>query len=350
MQVWSRGPFIPQKHELTLSTNATQNIVLATGVTLSGQVTGPDGQPPSGVYLSVRNEAGQEISFAWTDTGSYSLGVPVGIYQLDVYSDDFMNPSLKGVAVPQATVLNITLESGVLLEGKVVDDGGQSVPDARVCVHLPTEQWWAGFCTDSELGGSFQLRVAPAAGYIVTARPMAPLRQTRLRLEIGGEEMSDLVLTVSRQPMPFVPDDPPKAALISISSPTADGEVALSGAAGSVPPHSAVVAITLETGHFTTAQATADGSFTATLFAPAGTSVLIQADPFGTSVAQLLVFDTDVDRDAVIAALPGTILRVADPTAPGIPIGGAGRTRWGRRELPAWTFGGSINAHTLALW
>ena len=348
LQVWSRGPFIPQKHELTLSTNATQNIVLATGVTLSGQVTGPDGQPPSGVYLSVRNEAGQEISFAWTDTGSYSLGVPVGIYQLDVYSDDFMNPSLKGVAVPQATVLNITLESGVLLEGKVVDDGGQSVPDARVCVHLPTEQWWAGFCTDSELGGSFQLRVAPAAGYIVTARPMAPLRQTRLRLEIGGEEMSDLVLTVSRQPMPFVPDDPPKAALISISSPTADGEVALSGAAGSVPPHSAVVAITLETGHFTTAQATADGSFTATLFAPAGTSVLIQADPFGTSVAQLLVFDTDVDRDAVIAALPGTILRVADPTAPGIPIGGAGRTRWGRRELPAWTFGGSINAHTLA--
>ena len=83
--------------------------------------------------------------------------------------------------------------------------------------------------------------------------------------------------------MPFVPDDPPKAALISISAPTAAGEVTLSGAAGSVTPGSAIFAITLETGHFTTAQATDSGSFTATLFAPAGTSVLIKADPVGTA-------------------------------------------------------------------
>ena len=59
---------------------------------------------------------------------------------------------------------------------------------------------------------------------------------------------------VAQQTVPFVPDDPPKAALISLSSPTADGEVTLSGAAGAVAPHSAVVAFTLETGHFTTAQ------------------------------------------------------------------------------------------------
>ena len=64
----------------------------------------------------------------------------------------------------------------------------------------------------------------------------------------------------AQQPMPFVPDDPPKAALISISPPTVDGEVTLSGAAGSVAPQSAVIVVTLETGHFTTAQATASGS------------------------------------------------------------------------------------------
>ena len=58
------GPFIAQRHELRLSTDTTHNIVLETGVTLSGQVSGPDGQPVSSwVYLSVRNEAGQEISF-----------------------------------------------------------------------------------------------------------------------------------------------------------------------------------------------------------------------------------------------------------------------------------------------
>ena len=151
----------------------------------------------------------------------------------------------------------------------------------------------------------------------------------------------------AQQPMPFVPDDPPKAALISISPPTVDGEVTLSGAAGSVAPQSAVIVVTLETGHFTTAQATASGSFTVTLFAPAGTSILIRADPFGTSVAEFLDRDPDDDRDSSIAALPGTILRVAEPPGAGIPIGGAGRTNWIKRHLPAWTFHGSVNTHTL---
>ena len=346
LEVQPHGPFITQQIELTLSTDTTRNFVLESGVTLSGQVTGPTGQPVPWAFLSVHNEAGQQISFGSADdSGRYSLGVPVGTYQIDVYSDDFVNLMLEGVAVPHDTVLSITLESGVLLAGQVVDEVGQSVQGAQVCAYLPTEDQW--FCTDTEPAGSFQIRVAPDAGYIVTVRPVAPLRQTRLRLEIGREEMSDLVLTVSRDPTPFVPDDPPKAALISISPPTADGEATLHGAAGAVAPYSAVVAITLETGHFTTTQATANGSFAATLFAPAGTSVLIQADPFGTSVAQLLAFDTDVDRDSAIAALPGTILRVADPTASGIPIGGAGRTTWRRRELPAWTFHGSLATHIL---
>ena len=162
--------------------------------------------------------------------------------------------------------------------------------------------------------------------------------------------MSDLVLTVSRDPTPFVLDDPPKAALISISQPTADGEVTLSGAAGSVAPHSAIVAITLETGHIATAQATDDGSFTATLFAPAGTSILIKADPVGANVARFVNSERFVNDDqddnptSSLSALPGTILRVADPPGTGIPIGGAGKIEWD--SLPAWTFHGSINTDT----
>ena len=346
LEVRPHGPFIAQRRELSFSTNATQNIVLETGVTLSGQVTGPGGQPPPWVYLSVRDDAGREISFAWTDTGHYSLGVPAGTYQLGVVSDAFLDTTLEGVTIPHDTILNITLESGVLLEGKVVDDGGQPVPDARVCAHLPAEQSWEGFCTDSEFGGSFQLRVAPAE-YVVTIRPVLPLRQTRLRLEVSGEGVTDLVLTVSRQPMPFVPDDPPKAALISISPPTADGEVTLTGAAGSVAPNSAVVAFTLETGHFTTAQATASGSFTATLLAPAGTSILVKADPVGTSMAEFLAIDVDDRPEQRLSALPGTILRIVDPPGAGIPIGGAGRTHW-EPSFPTWTFHGSITTHLLA--
>ncbi len=344
------GPLIAQKIEgLRLSTNTTRNFVLETGVTLSGQVTS-NGQPVPHAWLWVVNDEGQEVSFnAANASGHYSLGVPTGTYKVNVYSEDFLDTTVEGVAVTQDTVLNITLESGVPLEGKVVDDTGQPVPDAQVCARLPAEEAWEGICSETGPEGRFQLRVHPAE-YVVTATPLVPLHPTRLRLEASGERVPNLTLAVSQQPMPFVPDDPPKAALINISSPTADGEVTVTGAAGAVAPGSTVFIATLETGHFTTAQATNSGSFMATLFAPAGTSVLIKADPVGTSVAQFLylLFETDQAAVQKLSALPGTILRVADPPGAGIPVGGAGRTHGEVRSLPAWTFHGSINTHTLA--
>ena len=345
LKVWpSHGPLIAQNIEgRMLSTDTIRNIILETGVTLSGQVTGPNGQPVPRAWLRIVDSNNVEVSFgAANAAGHYSLGVPVGTYQINVYSEDFLEPWLEGVEVTQATVLNITLDSGVLLEGKVVDDGGQPVLDASVCANLPTED--RGFCSRTEAEGSFQLRVLPDAVYVITAYPPAPLHPTWLRLEVSGEQVSDLVLTVS-ETTPLVPDDPPKAALISISPPTAEGEVTLRGAAGSVPPHSTVVAITLNTGHFTTAQATASGSFTATLFAPAGTSILMKADPVGTIVARFLdKVSADDFPVTALAALPNTILRVVDLPGADIPISGAGKIDWER--FPAWTFHGSIPTHT----
>ena len=351
-----RGPLIAQKIEgLRLSTNTTRNFVLEEGVTLSGQVTA-NGQPVPWGWLSVANDAYQEVSFGSpNESGYYSLGVPPGTYQISMYHDDFLNKTLEGAEVTQDTVLNITLESGVPLEGKVVDDAGQPVPDAQVCAHESTEAEWWRFCSQTEPGGNFQLSVPPDAVYIVRISLVAPQRLTRHRLEVHGVGVSDLVLTVSRAPTPFVPDGPPKAALISISPPTADGEVTLTGAAGAVAPHSAVVAFTLETGHFTTAQATGSGSFTVALFAPAGSSVFIKADPVGLSMARFLFDEGDsiflsngeqIGNVDALPALPGTILRIAGPPGADTLISSAGRTDWQEHGLPAWTFNGSLNTQT----
>ena len=350
LKIWlSHGPLIAQNIEdLTLSTDTTRNVVLEAGVTLSGQVTAPNGQPVPGAWLSIVDSNNVEVGFgAANASGLYSLGVPVGTYQVNVYSEDFLDPRLEGVEVIQDTVFNITLNSGVALEGRVVDDAGHPVPDAEVCAHLSAEEWWEGFCTDSELGGIFQLRVPPAE-YMVMIRPVFPLQPTRLWLEVSRAGVSDLVLTVSRDPVPFVPDEPPKAALISLSSPTAAGEVTLRGAAGCVAPGSTVFVATLNTGHFTTVHATDEGSFTATLFAPAGTSILIKADPFGTTVARFLdEFLADSEAPPTpLAVFPSTLLRVADLAGPDISISGAGRVDW--ENLPAWTFHGSLTTQTLA--
>ena len=331
---------------------------------MSGRVTA-NGQPIPRAWLSVRKDDYQEVSFGSTDeSGHYSLGVPVGTYQITVSGGDFAEWRSQR-EITRDTVLNIVLGSGALLEGKVVDDGGRPVPDTRVCAHLATEGWWEGFCSKTEFGGTFQLRVPPDAypdTYIVTARPPTPYHPARRRLEITGEGVADLVLEVSQQPAPFVPDNPPKADLIRISSPAVTGEVTLNGSDRSVPPHSAVIAVNLDTGHFTTTQATSSGSFTATLFAPAGASVLIKADPFGIHMARFLpsaggesgdIFLSNGKRGGDVdapAALPGTILRVPDSPGAGIPISCVGQThREGSgNRLPAWTFHGSLNTDIFA--
>ena len=341
------GPLFDPRIELTLSANTTRDIVLEAGVTLSGRVTTSNGQPVPWAWLVVyAADQAIDIGAAVTnDFGHYNLGLPAGTYRIEVSHDDFPNKTVEGMAVLQDTLLSITLEAGVLLEGKVVDDRGHPVPDAQVCAHLPDKRRWEGSCFQTDSQGNFQLRVAPAV-HVVTVIPPAPLQPTRRRLEVSGEGVTIPVLTVSRQPTPFVPDDPPKAALISISPPTADGEVTLSGAAGCVAPESAVFAATLETGHFTTTHATSSGSFTATLFAPAGTSILVKADPFGTNVAQFVNSDPNDPDDEGLSALSGTILRVAEPLDASIPISGAGLIYFD--SLPAWTFRGSLNTRTLA--
>ena len=173
LQADTPGPFIAQRQELTLATDTTRTIVLESGVTLSGQVTGPGGQVPPWVYLSVRNDTGQEVGFAGTSNGHYSLGVPVGTYQINVFSDAFLDTTVEGVAITHDTVLNIPLEAGVVLEGKVVDEGGQPVPNAWICVHLQAEEWWEGSCSQTEPTGVFQLRVVSGV-YVVTVDPVFP--------------------------------------------------------------------------------------------------------------------------------------------------------------------------------
>ena len=61
------GPLIAQKHmELTLSTNTTQNIVLETGVTLSGRVTGPGRTAVRSASVR-RDRCRAGVSFGWTE-------------------------------------------------------------------------------------------------------------------------------------------------------------------------------------------------------------------------------------------------------------------------------------------
>ncbi len=144
-----------------------------------------------------------------------------------------------------------------------------------------------------------------------------------------------------------VPDVPPRLSLIQISTPDANNRATISGAAGSVPGGSTVLMVVLETGHYATVQAAADGSFSQTLFAPAGTSLLIKVDPLGIRLRTVL----ETGGGDLLIPLAGTIARVPERqlASPGVPFAGAGPTGFanGRMTPPSWTMEGSITTSAL---
>ena len=146
-------------------------------------------------------------------------------------------------------------------------------------------------------------------------------------------------------------DAPPRLSLIRVSAPTPEGDVTITGLAGAVPAGSLVGAVTLNTGHFTVVRANSDGSFTARLFAPPGTTIQIKADTQGH--LQRWLNSEPVSTGALLLGLlPGVTVRVGDPatSGQGVPFGAAGPTNPASAPaspLPAWTLTGTIDRQDL---
>jgi hypothetical protein len=152
----------------------------------------------------------------------------------------------------------------------------------------------------------------------------------------------------ARQTWPQVPDTPPKASRIALSAPR-NQIVEVSGQAGAVSANAWVMLLTLDTGHLVTTQAREDGSFAASIFAPAGTSIMIRSDPNGTVIpAGNGHAAMSVDNlNNFMVALPGTIIRVPDQN-PGLANSFAGAAPVRQGSLPIWTFSGSTSARQLS--
>ena len=80
------------------------------------------------------------------------------------------------------------------------------------------------------------------------------------------------------------PTTPPRADLITVGAPDAEGYASVHAAAGAVPPRARVVLVNLDARNLVVASADATGAFSARLFAPPGTSLLVKYDPTGEAI------------------------------------------------------------------
>lgn len=80
------------------------------------------------------------------------------------------------------------------------------------------------------------------------------------------------------------PTAPPRADLITVGAPDAEGYASVHAAAGAVPPRARVVLVNLDARNLVVASADATGAFSARMFAPPGTSLLVKYDPTGEAI------------------------------------------------------------------
>ncbi len=107
---------------------------------------------------------------------------------------------------------------------------------------------------------------------------------------------------------------PPDASKISISAPNSGGVATATGADGAVPAQATVLLVNLSSTNVVTTTANGSGAFSAQLFSPPGSSLLVKYDVGGDILAQYwqAVQLPIVPDFSYINPLPGTIIPVGD--------------------------------------
>lgn len=153
---------------------------------ISGRVTGAGGLPLPGVHVLVRDGAGVVRNGATTDAnGRYGIffGLPSGSYSvefrtlfaLDPTVTTYVSKRVDGVVVdagaPAATRLDVTLEPGASISGRVTATGtGAGLEDVAVLVFDPAEAELLGITTTDVTGRYTVPGLAPGQ-YLVRFEP-----------------------------------------------------------------------------------------------------------------------------------------------------------------------------------
>lgn len=245
------------------------------------------------------------------------------------------------------------------ISGVVRNETGAVLSGIRVeAIHVAFDGCCRDAVTLTNPAGAFELDVA-AGVYVVrthpTPTPYDPWVQ-RVDARSGSQTLNLVLGSTGRR---YVPDDPPRASLITVGAPDSQQRVDVRGAAGAVGPRSLVAAVNTETDHIAFAEADSAGAFSTKVFAGPGTPILVKFDPHGDTIRSAfaglpgLVLpgdnpargDTNFLGVGPLTPLAGTIVTVPFPSvAPGlVPFGGSGGFTYSGNTLPGWTMSGTIN-------
>ena len=165
--------------DIEVREDRTLDIVLKSGVRLSGRVVGPKGGGVANVNVDAQDDNFQDggEGFANTDRdGAYTMTIPPGVYQLNFRPPQetrFVEKQIHGLEVfSDLSGLETVLDEGLVLSGRVTDPDGNPVRDAWVNVFDPAAQFGNGSNTDPD--GIYRIAVKRGIYQVNVSPPQRP--------------------------------------------------------------------------------------------------------------------------------------------------------------------------------
>lgn len=178
----------------------TLDIVLQSGGKIAGKVTDVAGNPVNNANIYLRNYSGKSVYT--TATGTYTIhGLPEGNYDIYCIPGDnsvFIKQTKTNIAVSsgQVTTVNIVLQTGITISGKITDASGKQVI-SNVSISISNSLFNKNVNATST--GAYTITGVPEGSYNISCRPNSSLgfvsiTKSNIQCVFGQETIVNFVL------------------------------------------------------------------------------------------------------------------------------------------------------------
>jgi hypothetical protein len=252
-------------------------------VVISGTVTGPGSVAVEGATVEAAFLWGSNATSTTTGAdGTYQLSMPIGPIVMHVrptlasrLAQSYVNLGFQEQPVTQ----DFQVGAGYLLSGRVLkpDDGA---PEDQIEVvpysisYEPTSDQWLKTRTTAGTG-DFSV-VLPAGVYWVGVTPPAYWYSVETPVDLSSGDVTGVLIELSDELVSSIPLEQPDAAKITFGEIDDLGEAVVTGAAGAAIPLAHVLLVNLNSLNQAYTVSAEDGSFSARVFAPPGSAILVK--------------------------------------------------------------------------